>query len=414
MEEKSFFNDTFGLSHGRFGWLNACVGTNGFPDTITYGEGYLKTPKILIEYIVNNNKRGEVDYLIYPIAYSARHGIELFLKKILIDISSLRDIRAVEREITSIHSLEILWNAIKNVSNRTDKALMHLVTKSDLLIKDFYEIDDTAQTFRYPESNVGETHLKKTPIINLIRFLHYFEKLKNNLEELLIITESLKREYKLNAHTANLSRRELIKLANQLMNKSEWNTTLTDKKKTLLKTKFNLTSNKQFIHAIDKIKDNRYLSSIIGIEKPLLHLKNEDVINFKKAWFKIHARDLIKRRDFISGRYEDLGTDHSQIKTEEFLSYLTLQAKTKKEYLPRFTPEKIADLTALLIIGRQSNSYFPEDYEAEVERHLHDARRDIAESYKYLIDNRCAMQYIKTALQMLGCHNFAVECHLSY
>jgi len=414
MKEESFFNDTFGLAHGELSWLNACVGTNGFPDTLTYSEGYLRTPEILLEHILANNKRGEVDLLVYPIVYSARHGIELLLKKIIIDMSSLRNINAVEKEITSIHSLETLWKAIQEVSNKTDVSLMHLVKKSDNLVRDFYEIDDTAQTFRYPESNVGETHLKKTPIINLLRFCHYFNKLKNNLRELKKLTENLSHEYKLNAHTAKLSRRELIKLAHLLMNQSDWSHTLTKQKKTLLKEKFNLTSNKQLINAIDKIKENRYLSSIVGVERPLLYLKKEDVINFKKAWFKIHISDLTKRRNFIAGTYEDPVTSYSEIKTEEFYAYLVLQEKTKDTYLPRFTPYKIADLTALLIIGRQPNIYFPEDYEIEVNRYIHEARNDIEESYRYLIDNRCAMQYIKTALQMLGCHNLAVECHLSY
>ena len=71
MEKETIFNNTFGLGNGRFDWLNACVGTNGFPDSLTYAEGYLRTPEILTDYIYKNNKRGEVDLLVYPIAYSA-------------------------------------------------------------------------------------------------------------------------------------------------------------------------------------------------------------------------------------------------------------------------------------------------------------------------------------------------------
>ncbi len=48
MEKETIFNNTFGLGNGRFDWLNACVGTNGFPDSLTYAEGYLRTPEILV------------------------------------------------------------------------------------------------------------------------------------------------------------------------------------------------------------------------------------------------------------------------------------------------------------------------------------------------------------------------------
>ncbi|HDE1484096.1 TPA: hypothetical protein PCC25_004648, partial [Klebsiella quasipneumoniae] len=46
MKKETIFNSTFGLGNGRFDWLNACVGTNGFPDSLTYAEGYLRTPEI--------------------------------------------------------------------------------------------------------------------------------------------------------------------------------------------------------------------------------------------------------------------------------------------------------------------------------------------------------------------------------
>lgn len=59
--------------------LNACVGTNGEPyDFGAYGEGFFEGGFQIIAAI----KRGEwtIDLLIYPAAFSFRHGIELYLK----------------------------------------------------------------------------------------------------------------------------------------------------------------------------------------------------------------------------------------------------------------------------------------------------------------------------------------------
>ncbi|MBT1926904.1 hypothetical protein KKZ54_23140 [Enterobacter hormaechei subsp. hoffmannii] len=241
MEEETIFNNTFGLGNGRFDWLNACVGTNGFPDSLTYAEGYLKTPEILTDYIYKNNKRGEVDLLVYPIVYSARHGIELSLKTILIDMAELRGLEISVPDVTKIHSIKKLWDATIDVAERTDKRLYYKTKKIEPYILDFVAIDDTAQTFRYPESNVGATHLEKTPIINLARFVVFFKKLTKGLHEIIKITLNLKDEYKTGTFTDKFSRRDLIKLSKGLGNRTDWANSLTVEKRILLSKNSNLT-----------------------------------------------------------------------------------------------------------------------------------------------------------------------------
>ena len=67
--------------------LNACVGENGGPyDFDDYGEGFFEGAKQIIDAI----KRGEwtIDILIYPAAFAYRHGIELYVKHLLKELSA--------------------------------------------------------------------------------------------------------------------------------------------------------------------------------------------------------------------------------------------------------------------------------------------------------------------------------------
>lgn len=414
MEKENIFNNTFGLGNGRFDWMNACVGTNGFPDSFTYAEGYLRTPEILTDYILKNNKRGDVDFLVYPIVYSARHGIELSLKTILVDMAELRGLDVSVLDVTKIHSIKKLWDAIIDFAKKTDKRLYYKAKKIEGYIQDFVAIDDTAQTFRYPESNVGATHLEKTPIINLVRFVVFFKKLTKGLRELIEFTLKLKYEYKTGTFTDKFSRRDLIKLSRDLGNRKGWKTSLTPEKKEIIKGKFRLESNKQLIRAIDKIEDNRYLSSIIGVELPLKHVNKTSLLLFKKAWYASHLKEVIKKNSVFIDPLKYSGTNLSDIRAEDFLEYFRLKKQIITNYLPRFSEGELADLTTLLIMGRQSNQYYAEDYDGEFERHLIDAHQNKGEAFRYILDNTSALFYIRSALKLLGCKQLAVESHLSY
>ncbi|MCZ3384907.1 hypothetical protein O3S68_21735 [Kosakonia sp. SOY2] len=414
MEKDTIFNQTFGLGNAHFDWLNACVGTNGFPDSLTYAEGYLRTPEILTNYIINNNKRGEVDFLVYPIVYSARHGIELSLKTILIDMSKLRNIDISLFDVTKIHSIKKLWETTNEIAQKTDIRLHYITSQITPYILDFIAIDDTAQTFRYPESNVGTTHLEQTPIINLVRFIYFFKKLKKGLQEIINITLELKNEYKTGTFTDKLSRRDLIKLAKCLGKREDWASTLTSDKKKILKLKFNLGSNKQLSKAIEKIQNNRYLSSLIGIEIPLKFLDRNTLILFKRVWYKLYFRYSLQHNNVFSDPLSDLGTSLSEVNVEEMVAYLEFKKKLTTTYLPLFSEEHLADLTTLIIMGRQSDQYYAEDYQKELETHLRDARMNKSEAFRYIFDNAAALIYVRRALLLLGCKTLSTESHFGY
>ncbi|EIZ8958196.1 DUF3775 domain-containing protein, partial [Cronobacter sakazakii] len=180
------------------------------------------------------------------------------------------------------------------------------------------------------------------------------------------------------------------------------------------KKKFNLNSNKQLIRAIDTIVGNRYLSSLIGVETPLKHSGKNTLLLFKKAWYAFHLKDVMKKNSVFLDPLLDPGISLSDIRTEEFFDYLRLKKHITTTYLPLFSVEELADLTTLVIMGRQSNQYYAEDYEREFERNFRDAQHDKNEAFRYIIDNTAALYYIRKALKLLGCKQLAVESHFSY
>lgn len=75
---------------GPYSSLNACVGTNGGPyEFEDYGEGFFTAGFQIIEVIRLGNPL--IDILIYPAAFSFRHGMELYIKGMQILYSGLAD-----------------------------------------------------------------------------------------------------------------------------------------------------------------------------------------------------------------------------------------------------------------------------------------------------------------------------------
>ena len=76
--------------------LNACVGTNGGPyDLRSLGQGFFDGGKAIIH--AAREGTAPVDILVYPAAFSFRHGIELYLKHLLGNVRNLRDAPSVEK-----------------------------------------------------------------------------------------------------------------------------------------------------------------------------------------------------------------------------------------------------------------------------------------------------------------------------
>ncbi|MCM7508180.1 DUF3775 domain-containing protein [Enterobacter hormaechei] len=144
------------------------------------------------------------------------------------------------------------------------------------------------------------------------------------------------------------------------------------------------------------------------------HLNKNNLLLFKTVWYKTHLKDVLKKNSVFMDPLKDLGISLSDIRTEEFFEYFKLKKHITTTYLPRFSEEELADLTTLVIMGRQANQYYAEDYDREFERNLRDAHQDKNEAFRYIIDNTAALIYIRKALKLLGCKQLAVESHLDY
>ena len=144
--------------------LNACVGTNGGPyDFGAYGEGFFEGGF----QIINAIKRGgwTIDLLIYPAAFSFRHGIELYLKHMV----HLFDDIAKSGGYTKTHTLQDNWSAFERQALASKHEAFDQLELSIVkdIIDDFCNIDPTGQVFRYPEDIKGNQHLIGLGVINV-------------------------------------------------------------------------------------------------------------------------------------------------------------------------------------------------------------------------------------------------------
>lgn len=144
--------------------LNACVGDNGGPyDLLDYGKGFFDGAQEIITAVRNGSFY--VDILVYPICFSFRHGIELYLKAIL---PLIRELSGNEERMKKNHDIDVYWAAISaeiiQIDDIADKTEVGIASD---IIADFVQIDPTGQVFRYPEDLKGNRHLSELRLINV-------------------------------------------------------------------------------------------------------------------------------------------------------------------------------------------------------------------------------------------------------
>lgn len=166
-------NPLFGS--GENPYLNACVGTNGGPyDFSSYADGFFHAAF----YNIENAAEGKwtTDLLIYPICFNLRHGLELYMKHLI--VLGVRFLGANSEAFKTTHKLTDNWDKWEQIVARLpDDA----IEPSTLLvvqeaIDNFAAIDSTGQAFRYPEDVAKSVHLIGVSVINIETL---YEKMKN-------------------------------------------------------------------------------------------------------------------------------------------------------------------------------------------------------------------------------------------
>jgi hypothetical protein len=149
--------------------FNACVGSNGGPYNFQdYALGYFEAGSRIVSSLMSD--QWMLDIIIYPLVFTYRHGIELSLKDLAVQLPLVWD---EESEVRLTHVLSDNWESIKTYLNREQEFDPEntLIDQVDTILKDFLEIDETGQVFRYPTDRRGLNHLDgKVSAINVIVF----------------------------------------------------------------------------------------------------------------------------------------------------------------------------------------------------------------------------------------------------
>lgn len=257
--------------------LNACVGNNtGSDDDHGYVTGFGQAALALIaiakrqSYVdPDSNEQVTVymDALIYPIGFCARHHMELFLKRQIARVSSLRG--AAPTMLDSTHELDELLVTLKGLCEKADRRLPELLSPLEAAIAEFACVDPEGQVFRYRKSRGAKTHLADVGITNLQALGDGFAHLFAAGEAFELTAEALTYEYGQGTYTDKLSREDLCAIAAALPPRDTWkeSTTFTAIRKEIMKV-YGL-SGREFTGAVKVIEANFELAAAIGAPRPL-------------------------------------------------------------------------------------------------------------------------------------------------
>lgn len=142
--------------------LNAAVGTNGGQyDMFDYSTAYFDASIALANKVA---KEGVItDSCVYPICYTFRHGVELFIKYLIDDLGRLA---GTWDEYRPGHPLGKNWERAKKLLKVIETTAADLEF-FDKIVKDFDGIDKNGMTFRYPETIDRNPLIKDLKTINI-------------------------------------------------------------------------------------------------------------------------------------------------------------------------------------------------------------------------------------------------------
>lgn len=285
----AFANKTFRSSDPT--WANACVGENGAPDIIDYASGFATAANALLDSaIATQGIKLTVDTLVYPVCFTMRHAIELFLKAVAEDLIRIGEMRSVALPPFShkeSHDLGVIWRYVKDHALTTDERLAGIVRELDEYVLDVAAMDASGQVFRYPFDLDNRKHLTEIGIINFLILKERFNEVERLLLALSRMTEKLVEEYCWGTFTKKLSRHQLRQLATELPRRSAWQEASFDEVKVALMAKYKLSSN-DFSKALKLIQQRHEMAACIGMQVPIPGFSLEALQRFFDHWCKVN------------------------------------------------------------------------------------------------------------------------------
>lgn len=287
-------NKTFHANNYHF---NACVGFNGDPDIESYAHGYAECVRLLVKSAIKGET--SLDTIVYPIAYSARHYIELTLKhqlSLLIIINQIVD-ASYNFKVIATHEISVLWDDFKRLTS-FDSRYLEFIQNAENYILDFSEIDNNGEAFRYPNSNDHNKHLSELYCIDINDFGNRFSELFVIFGEITLLTDLLIGEYKQRSIVGNVSRDKIETISKNLPPIETWSDNSFDEIKEKIKIDFSLSSN-QLSKIISFIKSHREFSALINKEIKIEDLSGEDL-----KWFIKTYDDFLMNRNSCDNYFD--------------------------------------------------------------------------------------------------------------
>jgi len=315
----AFANKTFRGAEPT--WANACVGENGAPGIIDYASGFAAAANALLDSaIATQGIELTVDTLVYPICFTMRHAIELFLKSAAEDLISIGEMRGValpQFSYKESHDLGVIWRYVRNYGRTMDERLAEILVGLDEYILDVAAVDASGQVFRYPFDLENKKHLTEIGIINFIVLKARFNEVERLLLALSQMTAKLGEEYRLGTFTKKLSRLQLCQLATELPPRSAWQEVSFDDLKAALMAKYKLSSN-DFSKALKLIQKRHEMAAKIGMQVSIPGFTLDALQSFFDQWCRVnkvtHVIESPPSRFVGLGELHDALRDHAAAK----------------------------------------------------------------------------------------------------
>jgi hypothetical protein len=269
---------------------NACVGNNGWVGMYSYIDGFQSSTVILLESLIKEVDKENfdgftwcIDTSVYPILFSARHFLELFLKQQILRISYFKNKSESDYEIKlkllKTHDTHKLWQLfLAEVKGVYDSRLNKYLNKIHTFTLEFHNVDSTGETFRYPYNQKNSLHLTNHSVIGLKRFYEEFLKFSKIAAEFSYLTDYLIQEYRVGTYTKHLSRNDIEQIAYSLPKKNYWTSQKLKKHQLYIKDKYGI-GNKEFKEVLDIIQKNIEFNNIVSNEYNL-NINEQNLIKF--------------------------------------------------------------------------------------------------------------------------------------
>ncbi len=275
--------------------LIACVGDNGGTSNYDIFEGFAKAVAVIYRSVAESSLYE--DAMVYPMAFSARHGIELALKISIQELKDFLNLEKLESRVVNLdrnlidkvlheHNIKSLRDSFVTLLS-IDKRLASYEKDVSPYLSDYY-FDEKGDMFRYAESRDEISNLASQNInhVGLTQLYKRFSELVKCFEKFYSQIGLLYEEYKTGSYTKNLSREDISRIANRLPEKSLWTEQTFDTVRDNIKKEYNISS-RELSDAINIIKEVPEFSVRIGMEKKFLDIQDEELDAYRKLveWY---------------------------------------------------------------------------------------------------------------------------------